>query len=243
MAGLRITNALRQSSKHASLESTNRSAAVVGLALFWRSWNRASCFRRNRFSAASALRLRKTATQKLAQSETMISKATVSLESCRNRLRTSQSSHTYLTDFPAALNSCGPQVSDQTVGNILPRFGIDPAPKRGQQTSWADFIRAHIAVLAGIDFFTVEVLTWRGLATYHVLFFLHLKTRRVTPAGFTRHPTGVWMVQMGPQRSRRDRRRLAADAVCCTIGTQSSALPGQTEHAALPSESLWALKS
>jgi hypothetical protein len=40
-------------------------------------------------------------------------------------------------------------------------------------------------VLAGTDFFTVEVLTWRGLATYYVLFFLHLETRRVSLAGIT----------------------------------------------------------
>jgi putative transposase len=55
--------------------------------------------------------------------------------------------------------------------------------------SWADFIRSHMAALAGIDFFTVEVLTGPGLATYYVLFFLHLETRRVTLAGITRHPT------------------------------------------------------
>src|SRR5438067_5543176 len=95
-----------------------------------------------------------------------------------------------------ALKNLGHSVSDQTVGNILHRFGIAPAPKRSQQTNWADFIRAHIAVLAGIDFFTVEVLTWRGLATYYVLFFLHLETRRVTLAGITQHPTEQWMVQM-----------------------------------------------
>jgi putative transposase len=59
----------------------------------------------------------------------------------------------------------GHRVSDQTVGNILRRFGIAPAPKRRLQMSWTDFIRSHMAVLAGIDFFTVEVLTWRGLAT------------------------------------------------------------------------------
>ena len=53
-----------------------------------------------------------------------------------------------------------------------------------------------MAVLAGIDFFTVEVLTWRGLVTYYVLFFLHLETRRVTLAGITTHPTEQWMVQM-----------------------------------------------
>lgn len=53
-----------------------------------------------------------------------------------------------------------------------------------------------MAVLAGIDFFTVEVLTWRGLATYYVLFFLHLESRRVSLAGITRHPTEEWMKQI-----------------------------------------------
>jgi len=95
-----------------------------------------------------------------------------------------------------ALAILGHRVSDQSVGNVLRPFGIPPAPKRCQQTSWADFIRSHMAVLAGIDFFTVEVLTWRGLATYYVLFFLHLETRRVTLAGITRHPTEDWMLQM-----------------------------------------------
>jgi hypothetical protein len=88
-----------------------------------------------------------------------------------------------------ALQILGHHVSGQTVGNILRRFGIAPAPKRRQQMSWADFIRSHMAVLAGIDFFTVEVLTSRGLTTYYVLFFLHLETRRVTLAGIAQHPT------------------------------------------------------
>jgi hypothetical protein len=47
-----------------------------------------------------------------------------------------------------------------------------------------------LAVLAGTDFFTVEVLTWRGRVTYYVLFFIHLDTRRVTLAGFTRPKRG-----------------------------------------------------
>ena len=46
-----------------------------------------------------------------------------------------------------------------------------------------------MAVLAGIDFFTVEVLTWPDLITYYMLFFLHSETRHVTIAGITRHPT------------------------------------------------------
>jgi putative transposase len=95
-----------------------------------------------------------------------------------------------------ALKNLGHCLSDQTVGNILRRFGIAPAPKRRQQMTWAEFIRSHMEVLAGIDFFTVEVLTWRGLVTYYVLFFLHLETRRVTLAGITAHPTQQWMVDM-----------------------------------------------
>jgi len=53
-----------------------------------------------------------------------------------------------------------------------------------------------MAVLCGTDFFTVEVLTWRGLVTYNVLFFLHLESRRVTLGGITRHPTEAWLTQM-----------------------------------------------
>src|ERR687892_695616 len=95
-----------------------------------------------------------------------------------------------------ALANLGHVVSDQTVGNILRQLGIAPAPKRSQTTTWKDFIAAHMAVLAGIDFFTVEVLSWRGLVTYYVLFFIHLESRRVTLGGITRHPTETWMEQM-----------------------------------------------
>jgi putative transposase len=88
-------------------------------------------------------------------------------------------------------------VSDQTVGGILRRHGIAPAPKRSQITTWKDFLAAHRNVLAGCDFFTVEVLTWRRLVTYYVLFFLHLESRRVNVAGITRHPNQDWMEQIG----------------------------------------------
>jgi hypothetical protein len=37
----------------------------------------------------------------------------------------------------------GHHVSDQTVGDIVRRFGIAPAPKRRQRMSCADFIRSH----------------------------------------------------------------------------------------------------
>ena len=95
-----------------------------------------------------------------------------------------------------ALSNLGYEVSDQTVGNVLRRHGIAPAPKRSQSTTWKEFIQSHLAVLAGIDFFTVEVLTWQGLVTYYVLFFIHLESRRVSLAGITRHPHQAWMQQM-----------------------------------------------
>lgn len=57
-----------------------------------------------------------------------------------------------------ALANLGQRLSDQTVGNILRRHGVPPAPKRQHTTRWKDFIRAHMDVLVGTDFFTVEVL-------------------------------------------------------------------------------------
>ena len=68
-----------------------------------------------------------------------------------------------------AMANLGLRLSDQTVGNNL-RHDIPPAPQRKQATSWKDFIRAHMAVLVATDFFTVEVLTLRGLITHYVLF-------------------------------------------------------------------------
>jgi len=53
---------------------------------------------------------------------------------------------------------------------MLKRHGIEPAPEREKCTSWTTFLKAHWDVMAAMDFFTVEVLTPRGLATYYVFF-------------------------------------------------------------------------
>jgi hypothetical protein len=95
-----------------------------------------------------------------------------------------------------ALANLNHTLSDETVGNILQRNGIPPAPQRKLTTTWRDFIRAHRAVLAGTDFFTVEVLTLRGLVTYYVLFFIYHESRRIEVAGITPHPNARWMEQM-----------------------------------------------
>jgi putative transposase len=95
-----------------------------------------------------------------------------------------------------ALANLGYEISDQTVGNVLRRHGVLPAPERKRSSTWAAFIRTHRALLAGTDFFTAEVLTLRGLVTYYVLFFIHLESRRVDIAGLTVHPNEPWMKQI-----------------------------------------------
>ena len=94
-----------------------------------------------------------------------------------------------------ALANLGHRLSDQTVGNILRRHGLSPAPKRKQTVSWKDFIRSHRDVLVGMDLFTAEVLTLKGFLTYYVLFFIHLETRQVSLVGFTPYPDQDWMEQ------------------------------------------------
>ena len=95
-----------------------------------------------------------------------------------------------------ALANLGYSVCDQTIGNVLRRHGLPPAPGRKHTTTWAAFIRTHMDLLAGTDFFTAEVLTLHGLVTYYVLFFIHLESRRVAIGGITVHPDEAWMKQM-----------------------------------------------
>jgi hypothetical protein len=112
-------------------------------------------------------------------------------------VRMAQENHDWGYDrIVGALANLGYQVCDQTVGNVLQRHGLPPAPERKHTTTWSAFIRIHLALLAATDFFTAEVLTLRGLATYYVLFFIHLESRRVDIAGITVHPDERWMQQI-----------------------------------------------
>ncbi len=95
-----------------------------------------------------------------------------------------------------ALANLGYIISDQTVGNILKRHGLPPAPERKTTTTWKEFIRTHLDVLVATDFFTAEVWTLGGLVTYYILFFIRLSTREVHVAGVTPHPNQAWMMQI-----------------------------------------------
>ena len=48
-----------------------------------------------------------------------------------------------------ALANLGYQVSDQTVGNVLQRHGLPPAPERKRTTTWSAFIRFQLAMRPG----------------------------------------------------------------------------------------------
>lgn len=100
------------------------------------------------------------------------------------------------TRIQGALANLGHDVSRGTIANVLSEHGIEPAPERGQHTSWATFLKAHWESIAATDFFTVEVFTLRGLVTHYVLFVLDLASRTVKIAGITPHPHEMWMVQM-----------------------------------------------
>ena len=117
-------------------------------------------------------------------------------------VRMAQENHSWGYDrIVGALANLGVTVSDQTVGNVLKRHGIAPAPERKTTTTWKEFIRTHLDVLVATDFFTAEVWTLGGLVTYYVLFFLHLGSRRVHIAGVTPHPNEAWMVQVARNRT------------------------------------------
>ena len=98
-----------------------------------------------------------------------------------------------------ALSNLGYAISASSVGNILKKHGIEPAPERGKHTSWQTFLKAHWDVIAATDFFTVEEWNLRGLTTYYVLFVIKLATRSVAVAGITTSPNTVFMLQVARQ--------------------------------------------
>jgi hypothetical protein len=130
-----------------------------------------------------------------------------------------------------AMANLGYVISDQTVGNVLRRNGLPPAPEHKRTTPWSVFIRTHLALLAGTDFFSAEVLTLRGLVT----------SRRVYIAGITIHPDEPWMKQiarnvtMGGWGALRDCRYLLHDRdTKFTRSFRAIIASGRVEPLALP---------
>jgi transposase InsO family protein len=100
------------------------------------------------------------------------------------------------TRIRGALYNLGHEIGRNTVKRILLENGFDPAPLRKKEMSWKTFLKAHWGAIAATDFFSVEVLTRRGLVRYFVLFIIELETRRVEIAGIVQQPDGEWMKQI-----------------------------------------------
>ena len=73
-----------------------------------------------------------------------------------------------------ALRNLGYTISDQTVGNILKRHGIPPAPERKKTMSWSEFIRMHMDVLSATDCFLGTVWSRLKLALSFLLVCVHV---------------------------------------------------------------------
>src|SRR5258707_12869190 len=81
-----------------------------------------------------------------------------------------------------ALANLGHEISDQTVGNVLRRHGLPSAPAGKHTTTWAAFIRVHLAVLAGADLFAEGVRTVRGLSGHYEPCFIRIDAAKWTEA-------------------------------------------------------------
>jgi hypothetical protein len=73
-----------------------------------------------------------------------------------------------------ALANLGYTISDQTVGNILKRHSIPPAPERRTTTTWKEFLRTHIDILVATDFFTGGVWSRLKLVLSFLLVFVYI---------------------------------------------------------------------
>ena len=91
-----------------------------------------------------------------------------------------------------ALANLGYTISDQTVGNILKRHGLPPAPERKTTTTWKEFIRTHM------ESWCHRLLTARS-GRAGTVFFIHLDRKVMPGDAASQHwmamaPTSLWRV-------------------------------------------------
>jgi putative transposase len=106
----------------------------------------------------------------------------------------------------SAMANLGYRLSDQTVGNILKRHALPPAPERTKTLTWWEFIGMHMAVLGATEFFSSPVWSWLRLLVSFVLSFLHVGLRKRYVAGMTFlcHGGRIWPLFLWPPDEQRD---------------------------------------
>jgi len=93
------------------------------------------------------------------------------------------------------LKGLGYKVSWQTVRRVMLDHGLLPDPDRPYKTTWNDFIKSHWESLAACDFFSVDVLGFKGLTRYLVFFVIEVATRKVEIVGIHADPCEQQMLQ------------------------------------------------
>ena len=86
-----------------------------------------------------------------------------------------------------ALGNLGYTISDQTVGNILKRHGLPPAPECKKTVTWREFIRIHLDMLEATDFFTSGLWSGLGLLIFPLLWCIHFGRQHVNAIGRSLH--------------------------------------------------------
>jgi hypothetical protein len=138
-----------------------------------------------------------------------------------------------------ALANLGYTISDQTVGNILKRHSILPAPERNKTVTWREFIRMHLDVLGAIDFFNSEM--WHGLRLliFSLLWRVHCGRQHVHAVGRSlhhwRHEVRSLVLRVLPIRAQ-EQRWLYGITTCTRSGAirWSTGLQGITLSAYTP---------
>lgn len=90
----------------------------------------------------------------------------------------------------------GYEIGKTTVLRIMEDHGLNTDPEVRRSGDWNTFIRSHLDVLGAMDFFSVELLTPKGLVRCMVLFIIDVGSRRVHIAGIKTDPSGQWMNQI-----------------------------------------------